>query len=457
LNDLTPSNLADHIRDVVRERRWQNNTILLLIDGNGDRLQPHLPTAMPVFVRINQDQQKAIQNADSPTAVTLDILLKQMPRSQLAPYETNKPVVGSQFFGRRQEKNKVLSHPQRNYLFLGVRRIGKTSLLKELQQEMNRLDPPEQDRIRRLYVNCIVISSEEEFWRALIYELDKSEIRLLSRGLAESSRSQRLLFDRFAAIHGGPITFFIDELDRLLEKLSDKKQLFDVLRAASIAGKARFIMAGYRRAMIASANQQSPFFNMAEVSNLRHLNRAEVRYMIVAPMERLRISIQNREEIVNRINRETAGLPNYVQFYCKTLLDQLDREGRDTITEDDLQLVYENLEFRNFVLNTFIYNTEPLERALVYSLIVEGGDRIRQDTFSEPNIDEVLKKHNLQVKYQQLDQACQNLAIAGVFNQVGRDYEFAVPLFQRILRLTKDVGFLLEKTLEEIQASKIYQ
>lgn len=103
--------------------------------------------------------------------------------------------------------------------------------------------------------------------------------------------------------------------------------------------------------------------------------------MIVVPMERLRIGIQNRENVINRINRETAGLPNYVQFYCKTLLEQLDEEEREAITEDDLQFVYENREFRNFVLDTFMSNTEPVERALVYALVASDARPAGQSIF----------------------------------------------------------------------------
>ncbi len=453
LKELSLPELADNVRDVVRERSWQNNTVILLVDGLSDALRTFLPPALPTFVIINQEQQAQIQMADSPTAITLDILLSQMPRSQLAPYETSKPVVGSKFFGRRAEINKILQHPNANYLFLGIRRVGKTSLLKELKLRMDRLDPPDKGQIRRLYVDCTVINSAEEFLRSLTYDLDPSELKLLIGRAAESNRYQRMMFDRFASLHGGQITFLIDELDRLLVKVSDQWGLFDALRAAANAGKARFIMAGFRQAMHASTNQQSPFFNLAEAINLSRLKRSEVRQMIVVPMERLRITIQNRENVINRINRETAGQPNYVQFYCKTLLEQLDEVGRDTITEDDLQFVYENREFRNFVLDTFMSNTEPVERALVYALISTDGHPAGQATFSQRSMDEVLKKRRLNLKYGQLDRACRNLTVAGVFNEIGSDFEFAVPLFQRMLRQTRDVDFLFDKVREEIMGA----
>ena len=70
-------------------------------------------------------------------------------------------------------------------------------------------------------------------------------------------------------------------------------------------------------------------------------------------------------------------------------------------------------------------------------------------------MDDVLKKRKLKLTYEQLDQACRNLAVAGVFNEVGRDFEFAAPLFQHMLRQTRDVDFLFDKTREEILGAKL--
>jgi hypothetical protein len=450
---LPPPQLAESLRDVVRERGWQNSTVLVFVDGKVRSLRTHLPPALPTFVLVDDEQQSRIQAADSPTAVMLDTLLRQIPRSQLAPYETHKPVVGSQFFGRQAEINKVLQHPRTSYLFIGIRRIGKTSLLKEIKRRMDRMDPPGKDQMRRLYVDCTVISSEEEFLRTLTLQLAPRELKLLMGRAVQSKRYQSMMFDRFAALHGGPVTFLIDELDRLLAHVSDQQPLFDVLRAASNAGKARFIMAGFRQAMEASTNQLSPFFNLATPVRLGRLKRAVVKHMVLAPMERLRIEIQNKEGVVNRIHRETAGLPNYVQFYCQTLLEQLDEGRRNTITEDDLHSVYENREFQDFILDTFMSNTEALEQALVYALVAEDQGLTGQ-SFSQRAMDCFLKKRDLTLRYAELDRACRNLEVAGVFNQVGKNFEFAVPLLQRMLRQARDIDFLFEKAREEILAER---
>ncbi len=450
-NALTPPQLADNLKDVVRVRRWQNNTVLVFLDGKAHNLKPHLPDALPTYVIFDGEQQKRIQEASSPTVATLEIFLSQMSRSQLSPYEIHKPVTGSRFFGRRTEINKVLQHPNTNYLFLGIRQIGKTSLLKEIKRRMDLTDPPTPHQIRRLYVDCTVVASEMDFLRVLTAQLAPSELKMLMGRAAQSKRYQRLMFDRFADLQGGPVTFLVDELDRLLNNVSPDSELFDVLRAASNDGKARFIMAGYRQAMQAASNLQSPFFDLVTELRLGRMRRLEVYKTVVGPMERLRITIQNREGVVNRINRETAGLPNYVQFYCKTLLEQLDEDERNIITEDDLQAVYENHAFRGYVLDTFMSNTESRERALVFTLAAEHNGPGHNVSFPLAQIDELLKQRCFSFTFDQLDSACRNLEVAGVFNRVGKNYEFAIPLFQSMLQEFYDMEFLIKKVREELE------
>ena len=92
--------------------------------------------------------------------------------------------------------------------------------------------------------------------------------------------------------------------------------------------------------------------------------------MIVGPMSRLRISFES-QDLVQRIIRETSGMPNYVQFYCQSLIEILDDENRREIKLSDVENIYEQAEFRNFVIDNFVSNSEPVEQALVYCLISE--------------------------------------------------------------------------------------
>jgi hypothetical protein len=455
LHTLSPVELSQHLQDIARQKSWNNEKILVFIDGEAPLLREYLPKYLPAFILFNQADQQNITQANAPTVILLEILGRQVSRAALSPYEVHLPVAGNRFFGRQQEINKVLQHPQSSYLFLGIRRIGKTSLLMELQRLMDKLDPPGDGQRRRIYIDCSVITSEEEFFRALISEVDPSGMKFYMGRPEHSKRYQRTMFNQFVSIHGTPMTFLVDEIDRLLASLEDENSLFDVLRSAAASGKVRFIMAGFRRPMHLYGSETSAFYHFADKVRLGKMQRNDIKDMVVIPMESLGVSFKNREGVVSRILRETGGLPNYVQFYCQTLLEQLDETEKDEISEDDLGSVYENREFRDFVLEAFMTNTERVEQAMVYALISEDPEQLRHSSWSERAIDGVMKKRRLSLNLEQLERVCKNLEIGGVLNQVGKDYEFAVPLLQRTLCEARDVNFLFDKMREEILKEKL--
>lgn len=455
-NQSDPYYLGEQLRDIVREKSWQNEPILVIVDVDAPELKQILPHDLPTFIVLDLADQVRISQASSPTAATLDIILSQLTRSRLAPYEKHRPVVGSQFFGRKGEINKILNNPKENYLIIGIRRVGKTSLLKELERRMNEIDKPGKDQIRRLYVDCSVIESEEDFLSSITYRLDKSELKMLLGRASQSMRYKSLMFERFHKIHGGMITFLIDEVDRMLVRLKDPESFFNTLRAASTAEHARFILAGFRLPMRDVFNRKKSLHHMVDTINLGKLKYDDVYKMVTQPMERLRITFQNRESVVNRIYRETAGLPNYVQFYCSTLLNQLDARKDSILREDDLAAVYEDHEFRDFILETFMANTEPVEQAMVFAMILEGGN-VNQRNYSMRMVNGFLKKHKLDLTLEQLDTTLHKLEVAGVIDQVGQDYEFSIPLLIRLLRSARNVEFMLEKLREQILAEKLLQ
>ena len=161
-----------------------------------------------------------------------------------------------------------------------------------------------------------------------------------------------------------------------------------------------------------------------------------------------RQSIENQAGVVRRIHRETAGLPHYIQLYCQGLLELLDHEQRDVLREDDLNYVYQSESFQDYILESFKLEAIPEEKAIVYALIAELGDR--QQLYTQRLMDDLLKKRGVSLKGDVLDNSCRNLTLAGVFNRVGINYEFAVPIFQQILRETRDVELLLEKSIGEV-------
>ncbi len=449
----TAIDLAEEVRDAVREAKWQNELILVLVDGPADDLRRSLGTsfthsgAFTQFAILDDRQQKEIFEAGSPTRLMQDWLLEQIPRLQLSPYETSRPVVGNRFFGRQSYLNKILSHPTTNYLVVGIRRIGKSSLLHEVQRQLDLSDPPAEGQSRRLYVDCSVIKTPDEFYREIILHLSPRDLKRFQRQ-SQSLRFQTQMFEYLAHQHGGQITYILDEVDGLIDSLGHNLSMFEVLRKASSRdGVARFIVAGFRQLRQSISNIDAPLYHFGETVTLKAMERDEVKDMVVGPLEQLRIKLESRDEIAQRIYRETAGLPNLVQFYCKALLEHLDATGGKTLSTANLQTVYDNDDFRDFLVQTFLYNSLPLERAVVFAMAAMNSRPTA--SFSLKDIDLQFNRRNLHVDFTPLEEACQNLVKAGILQSQGKQYGFAIPLFARMLEEKYSLDYVFDKARRE--------
>ena len=442
------------LQNVARKRGWLNCTVFVFVEGVVDGLQTRSPLSLTRFVVFDAVEQHELETAVYPQKTFLNLLQAKMSLLELAPYEIRKPVTGPQFFGRQAEIDRVLQNPQTNYLFVGIRRIGKTSLLKEIKRQLDQRDPPGPNQVRRVYIDCTVISSEDEFMRTLTFQLEQSGLTILSSRAQDPQQYQKRILDHYGMVHGSPITFLLDEFDRLLAHMKPDWPLLQVLKTAVQSQKVRFIAAGFRLAMDASINPNSPLYNLMTPIRLGRLPVADVEHMVLSPLQRMGIQVEDPAQVVARIYNETAGLPNYVQHYCHILLEQLIENGQRMVKSDDITTVQGNPAFRDFVLNTFMANTDLLEQAIVYAIIDEGETAVLPN-FTERHIHSFLKNRKLSLPFEQVDGACRKLEMAGVFNRVDADYTFAVPLFQTLLRQTRDVCFLFERTREALQTENV--
>lgn len=448
--NLPPLDLAYQIHDVVRQQGWQHTTVLVLVDGTADELRQQLSHIVNLqCIILDAQQQKAIFDASSPTRAMLDLILEQIPRAQLSPYETSQWVTGSRFFGRESDLRRIQSRWS-NFMIFGIRRIGKTSLLREIERRLDLEDPPTEHTRRHVYIECSTLETSDDFYREIAAKFGVSLKLFLSRK-TQSLRAATKIFDYLASEQRGQITFLLDEFDRLLESTRHDLDFCTVLRQASHNKRARFIMAGFREMRRAMLEREHPFYNFGEPLYLQALERKEVAEMITKPLDALRVKLDGREEIVSRIFRETAGQPLFVQFYCQTLLEQLDRSSGNVVSINHLQSVYDDIKFRDIVLTTFISNAVPLERAIVFAM-VSAQEARGIESFTLADIDTELKKRDWVVAFNRLDEACRNLDTANILRQQGRAYSFRLPLFVRMLQENYPLEFGFEKARQEYES-----
>lgn len=442
LDGVSSQHMMESLGDVLRERNLTRQIVLVIIDGNSFPLFRHKTTLNYNLVLIGAEEQKNVLHSRRPTGELLDLISAQVPISYLSPYETRAPVTGSRFFGREHEISRILSNPDTNHAILGIRRIGKTSLLRETE----RILLEQEASARVVYLECSDLLSTDDYIREVVRKLNPRELPRLEL--------QKYVFffpnflERMSKLFKSKIIFLLDEVDNLVIMQRGDWELFRMLRASSNKGACQYIIAGFREAMREQYMLDSPFYNFTQEIRLSEFTRQQARNLIVTPMENLRVRFKNEEEVISRIYEETAGHPNLIQYYCLILLRQLDQTGGREISPKSLIDVYADEGFTSHLLTSFMQNTENREKALIYSLMMstkEAGSK----GFGQEEIDNVLRKGGISLPQKDIDEACNVLTLAGVIHRKDKEFYFTSPVFTKVLQQTYDLDYLFRKVKDE--------
>ncbi len=438
----SPRHLVQSLHDVIRERSLRRHTTLVLLDGDSQPLLGRTSSPLYHLVVVGAEEQAAILQSRRPSGKLLDLISGQVPISNLAPYETSSPVTGSRFFGREYEISKILGNPDTNYTILGIRRIGKTSLLREIE----RILKEDEDSPSVIYLDCSDLLSSEDYIREVVRKLNPKELTRLH--LQKYAFFFPDFLERMERMYKSKVTFLLDEIDNLVIMQRGSWDLFRMLRASANKGACRYIIAGFREAMQEQYLLDSPFFNFAQEMRLNEFTKRQANDLIVTPMENLGVHFRNRNEVVGRIYEETAGHPNLIQYYCMILLEQLDQTGEREITPDSLIDIYVDEGFKSHLLISFMQNTRNREKALIYALLKDAGESWLHG-FSQADMDAALQEQGLVLPENDIDEICNVLILAGVLHRKGKVYSFTSPVFARVLQQAYDLDYLLKKVKEE--------
>jgi hypothetical protein len=444
---MSVRDLAQSLADLVRAQSLTERNPILVVQGPGNELKKQLRATYQPLLVLDEADMQAVRESRWPSGELLDRLAAQLDLSLLTPYETSKPVTGSRFFGREFEVRRILQASDSNFAIMGIRRIGKTSLMREVERQLREQaqDTENEDALKRIiFMDCSAIASPNNFIQEVVRKLRPQELTRLS------SKQYPIFFpdflERMSQRYGGPIVCFLDEFDKVLTWHYEDDALLNALRASSNQGHSRYIVGGFRDVMRAFSDLDSPLYNFARPIRLKEFSREQAAAMILGPLERLGVQFERRNDVVNRIFDETAGQPNLIQYYCSILVERLDREGSRSVSPESLFDVYGNEDFRAFVLSTFMDNTTHMEKAIVFAVMADLG---AEHPFGVQQIDGALERRGVEIPLSDLDLACRNLELAGTFTSRGPLFRFATPVFPRMLNENYDVDYLFRKVLQE--------
>lgn len=462
LQGSAPAQLHLMLSDVLNAQSWLRRKCLLLADGPADDLKLLCRAAdQRVFV-LDATTQQTILSSSSMSAALVDALSREMPITLLSPYEITRPVTGEQFFGRKTELNRILQNANENFLIVGNRRMGKTSLV---QESLSRLRRQSHIADAFVYIDCSKIKSRADFYAEVVRRLDGA--RQVDRVYSDATFSMQSFLLNTAKRFQERITLALDEIDGLLGwDERDGNTAISTLRAVTATplrlsgqrsgderadGKQsmRVLIAGFRVAQRHGLDHGTPLFNFTTTLRVGNFHHSETEEIIVEPMLNLGIAFVDRSAVVARIHRETGGQPNLIQHYCQYLIRKLDEKGTREVSPALLDGAMEDPDIRRRVADEFMVNASNLEQFIVLSCIQNRWKQNADAQFRQSDADQWLRQKGANLPRSDLETALDALETTGVLMRQGASYRFAISMLPRIIVENYELKYQLRKILEE--------
>jgi AAA domain len=366
----------------------------------------------------------------SPVFVLFEIIRRQVPLTQLCPYDTTREAHGAMFFGRTKELDQLVEAVNTSFLVAGARRVGKTSLLKRAYNLL-RTKATRGNRTQAFYLNCLTWANARDGFRWIAHCIDpKSEQRI-----DKSSRNILYLLERRSQRGSDPLFLFFDEIDRIVDiDCGAGWQLFRVLREAVTHGWIRPVFAGYSSAWDLNS-LGSPFYEALQPLHLDALSKREMEDLVVKPFSSVGISLTNERIILDRIWTGSAGQPYLVQFYGRQLFDCASSRLPPSFSIADVESIERGNDIRNYVLDHFLTNTLPLTQAVPPERICAYlyAHKANGTAWSIQDFITAAKRTKVRLSTKNAFHATESLRMANIFSCAGGRYSFAMPIMREVL------------------------
>lgn len=406
---------------------------------------------------IEENDLKKIMLSKRPEDVFKRIILSKLSLQRVSPYRTAGPAKAT-FYGRIGIINRIIGAYATSFAIVGARKIGKTSLLYKIKE-----NPP--PNTIYIFMDLELIFANAKSYRPFFRSL-KSEIEgVLEKrnifGKFTFGQNFSKLFDdltRKLLQKKKKIVFIFDEIDRLIE--FDQKydyKLMRLFRAMSQKNHCQFIFAGFKELWHHKRDIRNPLYNFYEEIRLEPLDRGAALVLITKPMESMGIHYR-REEDRELILEYTACHPNLIQFFCKHLVDKIDKhvnvEERRTILIEDIEELFDT-KYENYILDeVYMFNTD-LSNINKLILILLAEEHPNGKSYSAEEIRNKLSAHGIRVSINDVYRNLKILVMRFILLDEGRDnYKFALSVFPEILRKRIDDDFK-DRTIEEIKEDEI--
>ena len=383
------------------------------------------------------DIEQIVTSSESHAALHRAIL-SQMNLVNIPTYNPKGSTPDYMFFGRERELQEICDNiASANYVLIGGRRIGKTSILKRLQ----RVRLPAAG-LNAFYHECGYTTSQAELVQALTNNRDWFPAEAFLHKPSSLADIIPVLPD------DKPLVVLFDEADKLIKPDQQAGYpLFNTFRALSNANRCSFVLCGERALRAELANPDSPLYNFAKDMLIGRLERHAVAELIIQPMKQLEIEFADEVEIVQRIWEFTSGHPSVVQSLCQQLIAHLNqRDGRRLALADVETIVSDPNFLRKDFLDVYWERATVLER--LCSLVMADDNT----TNTLRTMQQALTKQGIKASLNEVDDALERLVdLRNILQRTASGYEFAVTAFPQVIAKTHRLDDLIALNCEIYQ------
>ncbi|RKZ56946.1 MAG: hypothetical protein DRR08_20300, partial [Candidatus Parabeggiatoa sp. nov. 2] len=356
------------------------------------------------------------------------LLTEQLKVTQVSPYQThsgvNKEAV---FFGRTHILDRILNRDPANYLIVGGRQLGKSSLIKHIHRFYQN-KPQVQCHYLTLHGN----SMQEQLAVTLGMPSDSDFDSLLNR-LAEVAPGERRLF-------------LIDQADQFIQaEIKNGYRTLNHFRSRSEEGRCYFILTGIWDLYYASVlDSQSPLKNFGEPIRIGALEAEACRDLAIEPMKNMHLRYE-REALVEELLRKTGQRANLIAIVCHEMLKGLKSHQR-VFGEDDVAQALNSEAVRDALKGWGMLSADKhenrLDRIIVYATVKQGEFKLEE-------LMSLLETHGCTYTAEQVKHSLDRLALSFVIKRESQGrYVYSVPLLRERL-LEDEVDELLRWELKE--------
>jgi hypothetical protein len=356
------------------------------------------------------------------------LLLQQIPKARLNPYDLLKPAEGAMFFGRENEFARLVNEEETSLAISGPGRIGKTSLLQRYKRELVR-----RKDLRLRY--CHLIS----FYDCKDTSADGIS-QFIAMQLTPSSRSFRmtthglLSFLKYES-RDRPLDLLLDEVDTVCDS-----EAFKMLGAAARAGYCRLVLSGRGVLLRSMLRLNNPLESRIDLIQLGPLDHLPARELVLRPFSDMNIKFKEPEAIADQVLRFTGCLPYQLQFFCLKLMELAIEKRTDTISSDQIEAVKQDFVVAQYFLNPIVTIEDP-ETRLIGLLMLSLGKR----RFSIPDAQMIGDRAGLHLDFVRVLDICNDLVINNVFSWSAGCYEVAT---DALFYYARQMNYL-ERAIEE--------